>query len=357
MASITTKGQTLIPTVNKANNLAAAPTIATPIAPTTPSATVKPTASGVGAPNNTLSVTQGTTPQGGFVPMVNTPFTQSQNQALGMLENVPYNNPFLGWAGGLMQQMGNQGMGDYSKYVPMANREFDPSTMIDPYMNPYIQKVIDPALARIREEQAGNLNDIGSEASRVGAFGGAREGVERGISRGRYDQNTQETLGNLYYGGFRDAIGNALGQFNQERGRNLNTAQMGLGAAQTGAAGASSIGNQQIGNYRQAAQDMLSAGTVRQTQQQKDLDAVNNEIAKQQGFDMNRLQQLLGILGGLPNSNANSTTKPAPSWANVIGGTLAGNSDAIGNVVSQLFGMDGVKSSIANSIRNNPEIF
>lgn len=334
----TTRGMTVSPTATRSGVsnpvLGQAPIVQTPTSPTATATNVTPTATGVGTVQNNVAVNQSTTPEGGFVPMVNTPFTQYQNEAMNSLANTPTSNPNMDWAGGLLNQLGNKGMDmfnqgsrTFDEYVPKANQEFNPATMITPYMNPYLEQVLNPTLERLRRERNITQSDIASGASRVGAFGGTREGVQRSLNDEAFDRNTAETTGNIYNTGWNNAASNALGQFNQERGRNLNTAQMGQGNMNSGATMASNaannaigLGQQQIGNYTQAAQNKLGVGGLQQQLQQKDLDAVNAELKSQQGFDMNRIKDLLSVLGGLPTGTASSVTKPGLEWSDILGG-------------------------------------
>ena len=187
----TTRGMTVTPTETRAGvtnpPLAQAPIVPTPVSPTASATNVTPTAQGTGTVQNNVAVNQSTTPQGGFVPMVNTPFTDYQKTAIDSLANTPTSNPLTDWAATIFQGLGNtgtkmigQGNDILSEYLPKANQAFDPKTMIDPYMNPYIQSVIDPALKRIQQEQDNSLSDIDSQASKVGAFAGIVTGKQIG---------------------------------------------------------------------------------------------------------------------------------------------------------------------------------
>ncbi len=339
MATINLKGQAIAQTGTRAGMtdpaLGQLPIVQTPTSPTASNPNIAPTAGGTGTVQNNLAVNQSTTPEGGFVPMVNTPFTANQTGAMSALSDVPTSNANIDWASKIFQDLGGAGMDMISKgnrtfdeYIPKANEAFNPASYTD-YMNPYIESVLNPTLERLRRERDITQNNIGSSASNVGAFGGTREGVQRSLNDEAFDRNTGDVTGQLYYGGFNDAINRAMGQFNTERGRNLQTAQMGQTGATTGATIASNaannaagIGQGAINNYRQGALDKLAVGGMEQQLQQKDLDAVNAEIAKQQGFNMSRIKDLLGVLGGLPTSGGASTTKPGMEWTDIIGGGL-----------------------------------
>lgn len=339
----TAKGATVTPIAVRSGvsnpALAQLPIVQPPVSPVGTAPNVAPTAGGAGTIQNTAVVNQSTNPSGGFVPMVNTPFTNYQKTAMDSLANTPQSNADMDWAGGVYRDLAGyagdmfgRGTRLYDEYIPKANQSFDPSSYKS-YMNPYIEQVLTPTLDRLRRERDITQSGIAEGASRVGAFGGSREAVQRSLNDEAFDRNTAETTGNLYSSGYGDAMTRAMNQFDSERNRNMRTAEMGqsgINSASTilsnAANNALGLGQQRIGNYRQSAQDRLAAGGLQQQQQQKDLDAVNAEIKNQQNFDKQRVTDLGEILGLLPTGGGSSQTKPGMSWSDIIGGVLGGAS-------------------------------
>jgi hypothetical protein len=125
-------------------------------------------------------------------------------------------DPRFEQAGQYFGNMQNLGMGGMQALAgdPRATQNL---------MNPYEQQVMsamDPMFAKAR---AGAMNTIGDQATRARAFGGSRQGVAQGVALGNIANQQAQTMANLRYQGFGDAMGRA-GQL----------ANLGMGAAQAG---------------------------------------------------------------------------------------------------------------------------
>lgn len=61
-----------------------------------------------------------------------------------------------------------------------------------PFMNPFMQSVIDPTMARLQQQNRQTQADIGARSAAAGAFGGSREALQRGMAdRATADQVAQ----------------------------------------------------------------------------------------------------------------------------------------------------------------------
>ena len=69
--------------------------------------------------------------------------------------------------------------------------QLDPDA-IAPFMSPFIDTAMNPALQRLKTQQAEVQAGIGAKAAAAGMFGGSREAVERMLA----DRNYRETAGN-----------------------------------------------------------------------------------------------------------------------------------------------------------------
>jgi hypothetical protein len=148
-----------------------------------------------------------------------------------------------------------------------AAQRYDPSSA-QAYMNPYQQQVIDESMRQIDRQGAIQQANLQGQATRAGAFGGSREGVQRA----ELGRNLAETKNAAIIGALQQGYGTAQQQsqqaFEQQQQRQL---AQGQGLAQTGAtagnlaaqqAGLQQAGAQYAGNIGQniGAQQLQQAG-------------------------------------------------------------------------------------------------
>jgi hypothetical protein len=178
----------------------------------------------------------------------------------------------------------------------------DQNSLINQYMNPYLQASLTPQLNMLRQQaQTNEQNDLGKLTSQ-GAYGGSRQAVLQGM-----DQNA--LLGqqaNMIGQGYNTAYNNALGQFNAE---------------------------QQQGN--QLANTMNTIGQTQQGINQAGVTADYNEFLNQRDYPMKQLQFEQSMLQGLPTSTVTNTPTQATGIQGLsaaVGGlgTLATNLSNLG---------------------------
>ena len=86
------------------------------------------------------------------------------------------------------------------------------TNMVQKYMNPYQQEVIDASMADLeRQRQMQQMPDLNT-ATQAKAFGGSRQGVAQALTNEAYDRTQANTLANLRSQGFGNAQGVALAQ-------------------------------------------------------------------------------------------------------------------------------------------------
>ena len=178
----------------------------------------------------------------------------------------------------------------------------DQNSLINQYMNPYLQASLTPQLNMLTQQaQTNEQNDLGKLTSQ-GAYGGSRQAVLQGM-----DQNA--LLGqqaNMIGQGYNTAYNNALGQFNAE---------------------------QQQGN--QLANTMNTIGQTQQGINQAGVTADYNEFLNQRDYPMKQLQFEQSMLQGLPTSTVTNTPTQATGiqgLSSAVGGlgTLATNLSNLG---------------------------
>ena len=178
----------------------------------------------------------------------------------------------------------------------------DQNSLINQYMNPYLQASLTPQLNMLRQQaQTNEQNDLGKLTSQ-GAYGGSRQAVLQGM-----DQNTLlANQANMIGQGYNTAYNNALGQFNTE---------------------------QQQGN--QLANTMNTIGQTQQGINQAGVTADYNEFLNQRQYPMTQLQFEQSMLQGLPLSTVTNTPTQATGiqgLSSAVGGlgTLATNLSNLG---------------------------
>ena len=225
------------------------------------------------------------------------PETQLQQQARGM-------------AGGL---------GDYQKYLTQAEQYSGPQAY-QQFMSPYQQQVIDTTLAEFDKQRQQALAQQQAQAVAGGAFGGAREGVQRAEYGAQTLQDRAALQAQLLQQGF--------GQAQQAAGQAFQQ-QQGLASLQPQLLG------QQIGA-------MSALGQQQQAQQQAILDA-QAAAAKEAAFEPYTRyglvgQQLTGLAGGFPTQVQTYNPVQPASPMQTLFGTLAG----VGGLAGKVLGKGGI---------------
>ena len=225
------------------------------------------------------------------------PETQLQQQARGM-------------AGGL---------GGYQQYLTQAEQYSGPQAY-QQFMSPYQQQVIDTTLTEFDRQKQMALAQQQAQAVAGGAFGGAREGVQRAEYGAQTLQDRAALQAQLLQQGFGQAQQAAQTAFTQQQG--LASLQPQLVSGQIGAL--SALGQQQ------------------QQQQQAILDA-QAAAAKEAAFEPYTRyglvgQQLTGLAGGFPGQVQTYNPVQPASPMQTLFGTLAG----VGGLAGKVLGKGGI---------------
>ena len=144
-----------------------------------------------------------------------------------------------------------------------AAQMYDPSRA-QQFMNPYQQQVIDESIRQINRQGDLSRQNLQAQATRAGAFGGSREGVQRAeLERAISEQRNAAIVGGLSQG-YQSAAQQAQQAFEQQQGRQLAQGQaLGQAASTQGQLGASlaglsglygNLGSQQANIYGQQSQ-------------------------------------------------------------------------------------------------------
>lgn len=190
---------------------------------------------------------------------------------------------------------------------------------IDSYMNPYMDRVLTPALQKIQDSADAARKRIGAGATSARAFGDARHGITEADLNASTSSAMGDTAGQILKSGYDTAMGTRaqdLARFGQTDAANAQYAEEAL---RRGLTGAQAEQQQQL----QQIQALLSAGTVQQGNEQANLDAVYQEFLRQYAHDPAMLKTLASIYSSVPYTKTmegqTTTTTPDNSILGMLG--------------------------------------
>ena len=211
------------------------------------------------------------------------------------------------------------GIAGYEPFLQQASAYSGPNAY-QQFMSPYQQQVIDTTLTEFDKQRQTALAGQQAQAVAGGAFGGAREGVQRAEYGAQTLQDRAALQAQLLQQGFGQAQQAAQTAFTQQQG--LASLQPQLVSGQIGAL--SALGQQQ------------------QQQQQAVLDA-QAAAAKEAAFEPYTRyglvgQQLTGLAGGFPGQVQTYNPVQPASTMQTLFGTLAG----VGGLAGKVLGKGGI---------------
>lgn len=227
-----------------------------------------------------------------------------------------YGPQFVAGLGALTQDAISKagGLGSYQPFLKGAEQAQQAAagltgpTAYQAYMSPYQQDVIDASLREFDVQAAKGLPTLAAQAIGQGAFGGAREGVQRAEYQATSDRNRAALQAQLLQQGF----GQAQQQAGLDFARNVQLAQQAPALAGQQIAGLSTLGAQQ--------QAQAQAGLT--AQQQLAQQQLQQPLTASQTYG----QGVTSLIAGYPGQTT-QIAQPSPNpLATAIGagGTLAG---------------------------------
>jgi hypothetical protein len=253
------------------------------------------------------------------------PETALQQQARGLSGGLGGYQQYLTGA----EQLGQQSqttLGGASQYMgPQAYQQF---------MSPYQQQVMDTTLTEFDRQRQIAMAGQNAQAVAGGAFGGAREGVQRAEYGAQTLQDRAALQAQLLQQGFGQAQQQASQAYQQQL--QLAQAQQGQGQYQQGLASLQpSLLGQQIAG-------VSGLGQQQQAQQQAILDA-QAAAAREAAFEPYTRyglvgQQLTGLVGGFPTQVQTFNPQQPASPLQTALGTGIG----LASIGGKLFGKGGI---------------
>jgi hypothetical protein len=278
--------------------------------------------------------------------------------------------------GGMGAGLGMEAAGAGQRYQQMAT---DPRAM-QSYMSPYMQNVVDTQKqAAIRDYQEQIMPQIQAQATRVGAFGGSRDAIQRGIAQRGLASQLQGIQATGSQKAFEEAqraqqFGSTLGLQGLQAG--MQGAQVGLQGVQGAQAGYGMAGQMgrslaDIGSQQQAADlsRMQFQGNVGAQQQALEQQRINQAIQNFQAAREHPYEQLSrysGLLRGYYTPTRTETTN-LPGYnpmAQFLGtgmqaygfGKMAGAFKEGGSVKEKKYDEGGI-ASISQKVMNDPKSY
>ena len=206
------------------------------------------------------------------------------------------------------------GIAGYEPFLQQASAYSGPQAY-QQFMSPYQQQVIDTTLTEFDKQRQKAMAGQNAQAIAGGAFGGAREGVQRAEYGAQTLQDRAALQAQLLQQGFGQAQQQAAQAFQQQSGlASLQPQLAGQQAQQLGTMGG------QLGAYRQATLD---------AQAQAARDAAFEPYTRYGLVG----QQLTGLVGGFPTQVQTFQQQPAPpSPFQSFLGTAAGLTGLAGKI-------------------------
>jgi len=230
-----------------------------------------------------------------------------------------------------------------------AAQMYDPSSA-QRFMNPYQQQVIDESIRQINRQGDISRQNLQAQATRAGAFGGSREGVQRAeLERAISEQRNAAIVGGLSQG-YNQASTQAQQAFEQQQGRQLAQAQGLQGAA--GLQGQfGQTGQQQALQQAQALQGIGGLYGQQSLQQaQLGQGAANLQGNLGQTVGQQQLQQAqIGQAAANLKANVGQTMGQQQLQQAQIGQAAAGLQ---GNLANQYAALSGMYGNIAGQQAN-----
>ena len=280
----------------------------------------------------------------GFSPL------QQQAQSTAANMQVP------GQYGQATNIVGNAAQGSLNTGLQLGRQSTDPNA-VQQYMDPYLQKSLDPQIALLQQQQGiGHMNNLAAQ-TQAGAFGGSRADVQNALE----SQSDQMAMSNLIGQGYNTAYGNAINQMNA-----ANQAAM-QGYQNYGAQGMN-LAN--LGGQNLAAQQGIAnmQNTFGGQQQQNQQQVINQEIqnyANAQQYPYMQLGFMNSLLRGLPTQQTSTDIYQAPpSTISQLGGlgtaalgaTAAYNTATKGSAGGQVKSMADGGAAIPMSMMSDQQL-
>jgi hypothetical protein len=242
-----------------------------------------------------------------------------QGAALANAPQQTYGGPLTAGASDLQQQ-GFAGMSE------VAKGGFQPNTFTsgtfgtaqaNQYMNPYLTAALQPQIDEARRQSQITQQQNAAKMTGAGGFGGSRQAI--------MDAETQRSLGanlaNITGAGYNKAYDTAMGQFNAEQNRGLDTQR------------ATEASRQYSADYGlKSLQDLMQAGATQRGIEGEGIAADKAQFEQQQAYPFNMVEFQRKLVEGLPTGAS----------------TTSVNQDTISKLQTDIAGLASLYKTLAN---------
>jgi hypothetical protein len=174
---------------------------------------------------------------------------------------------------------------------------------VSQYYNPYESQVVDTTLADIERSRLMAQNQLGTQATQAGAFGGSRQGIAESETNRAYADQAARTAAQLRQQGFAQAQNVAM-----------DDARLGLQQAQQ----LGSLSNLGFGMGQDIQQQQTQQGLQQMIMNQALIDAAKGQYSDYTGSPTESLQALLASLGVGGNLEKTQTDTFSPGLFNYL---------------------------------------
>lgn len=248
----------------------------------------------------------------------------AMGSAMSAPRMVPQPNVFQQSAQGLTGAM--QGAQAGMNFQPQQIKAQQAVGGIGAYMNPYTQQVIDRSMADLERTRQMQMNDLGAQATRAGAFGGSRQGVAEALTNQGFARQAGDLAAQLRAQGFNTALGAAQQDVATNMQAQLANQGAGLNAAQMRQGAAGLLGNlsQQGFNMGQAITgQQMQQGQMQQALNQALISAAQRQFQGFTGAPSQALQLPLAAVSAANMGQQTSTQQNNPGFLGTLGGLLS----------------------------------
>ena len=174
----------------------------------------------------------------------------------------------------------------------------------DKYMSPYLEGVLDIQKEKAKQDYLASMTTGAAQAISAGAFGGSREGVQKGLAQSKY----LDRLADIEATGRQQAFEQASQLFERDRAADIQGERLGLGAAGQFAG----LAERARAGDVEAARLLESIGKAGMARDQAGLDIALEDFRRQQAFPQERLGIFSSILRGIPVQPSTTTQVQTP---------------------------------------------
>lgn len=206
------------------------------------------------------------------------------------------------------------------------------------YMNPYIQNVEDRAIANAQRSAQMNINQIGANAARSGAFGGSRQGVSEGVAAAEAARGVGDLSAQLRSQGFQQAQSTMSADQARALQASMANQAAGLQGSQLSLQAAGQMGNLagQAQQSRLADLGVLSGvGEQQQGMQQRLLDEQYARFLEERNAPIEGLNLRLAATSATPYGKTQTTTGPGQAGPSGIS-TALGAAASVASIIGAL---------------------